>query len=194
MNANGEANGGVDSAALDELIPQIFDQMRTNQLDGSGAAAWGTAAVSTATLLKEMEQLDQIIPVLQQLNESLRRSTGENLSRIRRTCEAVNRVLDTWIKIQSQAGYVGELMDDSEYLSYMEKTRGDEGQQQAYMESLRKQVEELRRKVDERRAVEAAAAAPRAPERTRGASGIPRGGSRITKRGGTTVRGRRMFR
>ncbi|AMD19819.1 HCL332Cp [Eremothecium sinecaudum] len=145
----------ISAQNIDKLIPRIFDQMRSNQVNNTKKTVettpWFTSSsISTSVLLKELEQLDKIIPVIKHLNGSLRNSTMDNLSRIKMTCRSVNKVLDSWLKIQSQASYVGELMDDDEYLQYIEETKGDEAKCADYMNKKRLQVEELRRKVDEK--------------------------------------------
>ncbi|AET38584.1 Duo1p Ecym_3072 [Eremothecium cymbalariae DBVPG len=205
----------LDNATIDKLIPQIFDQMRSNQLNNTktngGSLPLFMSSVSTPTLLKEVEQLDSILPVIKHLNNSLRHSTSDNLNRIKKTCESVNKVLDTWIKIQSQAGYVSELLDDKEYLKYIDATQGDEAKKQNYMENKRAEVEEIRRKIQEKNKPAVATVEAPLPKKPFskatanykkgkvGASGIPRSSAKVRKPVSNPVvttgaKNRRMFR
>ncbi|SCU81370.1 LAFA_0C04390g1_1 [Lachancea sp. 'fantastica'] len=206
---------GLDNSAINKLIPEIFDQMRSNLSIGpSGkplkpfvSAAATPSSMTAQSLLEESKCLDEIIPVIQTLNSSLSSAGPQHLKRIRETCESSNKVLDTWIRIQSQAGYAYELMNDESYLEFVTAAQQDQTlTPQAHLERKQNQVTELRRilenkqnlkekaQVEEKERQSMNNSSIRRPKRfgttnrtpaTRGGmrkpSGIPRSTSRITK-------------
>ncbi|SCU83870.1 LAME_0C07074g1_1 [Lachancea meyersii CBS 8951] len=212
---------GLDNSSINKLIPEIFDQMRSNlSLGPSGknmkpflSASTTSSSMTAQSLLEENKCLDEIIPVIQTLESSLRSAGPQHLKRIRETCESSNKILDSWIRIQSQAGYAYELMDDKSYLEYVVAAQQNAAlTPQAYLEQKQAQVADLRRTLDEKiKSRENAyaeekqrqmnennpakrerryGAASRAPTRgnMKKPSGIPRSTSRITKPSARAVR------
>lgn len=152
------SNNTLDDATINKMIPAIFDQMRSNQqLNSKISFTSKNSTLSTQSLLKEQEQLDKIISVIENLNKSLKNCAPDNLNRIKKTCEMVNRVLDTWIEIQSQANYFAELMNNNLYLKYVNSIKNNEinnkedNNQLDYLTMKIKEVEELKKKIQEKK-------------------------------------------
>ncbi|QLQ82113.1 hypothetical protein HG537_0G03680 [Torulaspora globosa] len=118
----------MDSSAVNRLIPQMFDQMRSNlgmnSFDKVQGKSYQTASynslVNTQSMLKELETLDKLIPMFESVNQSLQKAVPSHLKRIHEICKSTNAMLDSWVSIQSQAGYVNKLMDSEEYVKYSE--------------------------------------------------------------------------
>lgn len=128
----------MDNSAINELIPQIFDQMRSslqrNAIHDKSMNAMvpkksGStqhklnhdidhlhSAVTIQSLMHEMENLDKLIAMVKNLDTVLSSALPKHLNRIHEVCESTNRMLDHWIDIQSQAGYVHKLMEDENYV------------------------------------------------------------------------------
>lgn len=154
----------LDNATINKLIPQIFDQMRSNLNSSTTTTAAAitkkakqqflinNSSITTQSLLKESEMLDKIIPVIENLNESLRNATPQNLQRIYETCLSTNKVLDAWINIQSQAGHIYDLMDSEQYLEYAKAVQQDEKlTAEQFLQSKKKEVQELIEKKEEKK-------------------------------------------
>lgn len=154
----------LDRSNINKLIPEIFDQMRSNLSiapSTKGARPFlsqkATSSITTQSLLEESKSLDKIIPVIQKLERSLSTSGPQHLRRIKKTCESSNKILDTWIKIQSQAGYAYELMSDESYLEYVTAAQKDESltpeafirRKQAHVDDLRQSLEKEQRLLEE---------------------------------------------
>ncbi|SCU78093.1 LADA_0A03796g1_1 [Lachancea dasiensis] len=144
--------GDVDNSTMNKLIPEIFDQMRSNLSlapSNSGfkpfVSAKAPSSMTTQSLLEESKGLDEIIPVIQKLEASLNTAGPQHLKRIRETCESSNRILDTWIRIQSQAGYAYDLMNDPSYVECITTTQNNDNlTPQMYLEQKQSQVLELK--------------------------------------------------
>lgn len=116
----------LDTSTVNELIPQMFDQMRSNmgtsnskQINNSvplTQAGSPSSAITTQSLLKELEALDKIIPMIETVDDALQKALPSHLNRIHEICKSTNAMLDSWINIQSQAGYVHSLMSSEAYL------------------------------------------------------------------------------
>ncbi|CEP63015.1 Duo1p LALA0_S07e00474g [Lachancea lanzarotensis] len=171
------------------------------------SAAATPSSMTAQSLLEESKCLDEIIPVIQTLEASLSSAGPQHLKRIRETCESSNKVLDTWIRIQSQAGYAYELMSEEPYLDFITAAQQDQTlTPQAFLERKQGQVTELRRVLEEKKSSQEKTqleekqrqlinnSSIKRPKRfgttnrtpaTRGTmkkpSGIPRSTSRITK-------------
>ncbi|QEU60084.1 Duo1 [Kluyveromyces lactis] len=131
----------LDASTISKMIPQIFDQMRRQT--GSKNFVSSPASISTQSLLKEQEQLDKIIPVIQNLNERIKDCKEGDMERIKETCHAMNTILDKFISIQSQASYVNSMMNNEEYLGYVASGKSEE----EYISAKQKEVEELEKRV-----------------------------------------------
>lgn len=123
------ANGyEMDDSTVNKLIPQMFDQMRSNlgikagdQGDGDGHHQKFTAqgsSINTQSLLKELGSLDKIIPIIEAIDSSLQKAVPSHLNRLHEICKSTNAMLESWVTIQSHAGYVHNLMDSEKYLKY----------------------------------------------------------------------------
>lgn len=134
----------LDANTITRMIPQIFDQMRSQTNSTNFVST--PASISTQKLLKEQEQLDNIISVLQKLNKMLKDCKDGDLERIKETCTGMNMILDKFINIQSQATYVKSLMQDEEYLKYVVSGQSEED----YLNERVREVDELRKKVEEK--------------------------------------------
>lgn len=131
----------LDASTISKMIPQIFDQMRRQT--GSKNFASTPASISTQSLLKEQEQLDKIIHVIQNLNERIKDCKEGDMERIKETCHAMNTILDKFISIQSQASYVNSMMNNEEYLDYVASGKSEE----EYISAKQREVEELEKRV-----------------------------------------------
>lgn len=110
----------MDSSAVNKLIPQLFEEMRSNLgkgPDGSHQSSHNSV-ITTQSLLRELEVLDKIIPMVENVNKSLQMSIPQHLDRINEICKSTNTMLDSWINIQSQAGYIYKLMNSPNYLKH----------------------------------------------------------------------------
>ncbi|GCE98925.1 DASH complex subunit duo1 [Zygosaccharomyces mellis] len=112
----------MDSFALNKLIPQMFEEMRSNLGKGpddtNNHPNSQNSVITTQSLLKELEVLDKIIPMVENVENSLKLSIPQHLERIHEICKSTNSMLDSWIDIQSQAGYINKLMRSSAYLRH----------------------------------------------------------------------------
>ncbi|CDO92985.1 unnamed protein product [Kluyveromyces dobzhanskii CBS 2104] len=167
----------LDNSTISKMIPQIFDQMR-NQT-GSTNFISTSASISTQSLLKEQEQLDKIIPVIQNLNEKINFCKEGDMERIKETCQAMNTILDKFISVQSQASYVNSMMNNKEYLDYVASGKSEE----EYVSEKQKEIEELEKRVIQLRPMNAPSAKPVT-------SRIPRGNEarKVTKPGQRDLR------
>ena len=151
----------VDVTTISKMIPQIFDQMRSQTTSTNFVST--TASLSTQSLLKEQEELDKIIPVIQNLNAKIKECKEGDMERIKETCRAMNIILDKFINIQSQASYVNKLMRNEEYLDYVASGKSEE----EYLLEKQKELDELDKKVKQ-------ASAMHAPTMQPPSSSIPR--------------------
>lgn len=116
----------MDTSTVNELIPQMFDQMRSNMGTNNSKrinnsvpltqAGSPSSAITTQSLLKELEALDKIIPMIETVDDALQKALPSHLNRIHEICKSTNAMLDSWINIQSQAGYIHRLMSSEAYL------------------------------------------------------------------------------
>ncbi|SCU99608.1 LANO_0F02674g1_1 [Lachancea nothofagi CBS 11611] len=202
----------LDNSTINKLIPEIFNQMRSNLSMAPSTkgikpfvSTKTPSSITTQSLLEESKCLDEILPVIHKLESSLHSAGPQHLRRIKETCESTNKILDTWIRIQSQAGYAYDMMNDSSYLEYITAAqKNDALTPQTYLEQKEAQITDLNHTLDEaRRAREVddlgqvqretngkllvqrgrkpvtASRAPRGGMKK--PSGIPRSTSRITK-------------
>lgn len=110
----------MDSSTINKLIPQLFEEMRSNL--GRDTADMNQSSqnstITTQSLLKELEVLDKIIPMVESVDNSLRISVPQHLDRINEICKSTNTMLDSWINIQSQADYIYKLMSSPNYIEH----------------------------------------------------------------------------
>lgn len=103
-----------NSTNIDQLIPQMFDEMRSNlsnQRNSHDKNKDGLPIVTTQSLLRELEALDKIIPMIENIDRGLRNALPSHIAKIQETCKSTNQILDSWINIHSQAGYLHKLMN-----------------------------------------------------------------------------------
>lgn len=75
-----------------------------------------SSAITNQSLLRELESLDKIIPMIETVDDALQKALPSHLNRIHEICKSTNAMLDSWINIQSQAGYIHRLMSSEAYL------------------------------------------------------------------------------
>lgn len=210
----------LDNSTINKLIPEIFDQMRVNLnvKKSVGPATFGSASnVTTQSLLEESKALDKIIPVIENLDKSLKMAGPQHLKRIQETCISTNKILDTWIKIQSQAGYAYDLMSSEPYLNCIGALQRDDNKTaENVLQSKRDEIATLKAALEEKKrskSVETAdreqpkdkqvsgsrtavASRGRATSGIRKPTGIPRSTSRVARPTVTKPRAnpRRPFR
>ncbi|KAL3230074.1 DASH complex subunit DUO1 [Nakaseomyces bracarensis] len=105
----------LDNSAINQLIPQIFDQMRTNvsgRDDKQRPSAMVDEGITTQSLLKELETLDKIIDTIKRVDDVVKGALPSHMNKIHHVCKSTNRMLDNWINIQSQAGYAYQIMEE----------------------------------------------------------------------------------
>lgn len=103
---------------VDKLIPQIFDEMRSN-LDSISYRM--TSAITTQSLMNELESLDKIIKVIDGINDSVIDMIPNHIGKMYDVCHSSNVLLDSWVGIQSQAGYIYRLMSDPVYINHLKE-------------------------------------------------------------------------
>ncbi|EDO15252.1 hypothetical protein Kpol_461p5 [Vanderwaltozyma polyspora DSM 70294] len=130
-----------DTSNIEKLIPAMFDQMRSNL--GSSKNSAGQPVVTTQSLLKELEVLDKLVPLIEHIDVNLRNALPSHLEKIQETCKSTNMILDSWINIHSQAGYVHKLMDTSQGLGL--DLEGKSVNERLLQET--KEVEELKKQL-----------------------------------------------
>lgn len=149
----------MDDSTVNKLIPQMFDQMRSNlgikpreHDDGHGhyldSSAQGSA-INTQSLLKELGSLDKIIPMIEAVDSLLQKAVPSHLNRLHEICKSTNAMLDSWVSIQSHAGYVHNLMDSDKYLKYCDTqlNSGDAVTAEAIIAEEMKEIESLREQI-----------------------------------------------
>lgn len=99
--------------SVDKLIPQVFDELRSN-MDSLNYNS--ISPITTQSLLTELENLDKITDIIDSVNNSISNAIGTNIDKIHEVCESSNKLLDSWIGIQSQAGYIYRLMGEPTYV------------------------------------------------------------------------------
>ncbi|EJS43760.1 duo1p [Saccharomyces arboricola H-6] len=121
----------LDDSTIDKLIPQIFNEMRSNlnsttnksskNMEKGNLLAANTSirpfnSITTQSLLKESESLDKISSMIQNVTNALRNNLPVYINQVHEVCKSTNSILDSWINIHSQAGYIHKLMSDQTYL------------------------------------------------------------------------------
>ncbi|CCC69900.1 hypothetical protein NCAS_0D03190 [Naumovozyma castellii] len=146
----------LDDSTINKLIPQIFAQMRSN-FDTATSSSSITDSnqvhrsnITTQSLLNELESLDKIITMVQNLDKTLKNATPKHIDRIHHVCQSTNTILDSWINIQSQAGYINRLMSDPLYLKFAHEqlVTGDTTTADEYLNLEQEEVEKLKRQLE----------------------------------------------
>ena len=124
----------LDDSTIDKLIPQIFNEMRSNlnnttnkfpKSTGGGASDNISAnsnsirsfnSITTQSLLKESESLDKITAMIKNVTAALKNNLPVYVNQVHEVCKSTNSILDSWINIHCQAGYIHKLMSDQTYL------------------------------------------------------------------------------
>lgn len=155
-------NHGIDNATVDRLIPEMFDQMRSNlemssfdKVQGKGYQKMSyDSLVNTQSMLRELETLDKLIPMFESVNNSLQKAVPSHLRRIHEICKSTNAMLDSWVNIQSQAGYVNKLMDSEEYVKYSEAQlrKDDSVTAETVISEKMKEIETLKQQIADEKA------------------------------------------
>ncbi|CCK70919.1 Duo1p KNAG_0F02540 [Huiozyma naganishii CBS 8797] len=196
-------NKRFDEKTLNEIIPHIFEQRRsvldtetiTSKLQQSRTQI---SSLALQSLMEESTALDKITETIKQLNDVVQNSSKGNLSKLQEVCKSTNFILDTWIDIQSEAGYLQKLMNDPQYILYLQgKDAGKD-----LLEEERREVSQLKQKLESEkqtrilhRDMKGPSTKPVANSRTRavrgrtglpkvaqrGATGIPKIGSKVGK-------------
>lgn len=182
----------MDNSTVNKLIPQMFDQMRSNlgikslgQVNGKDhriAGSSSSSSINTQSLLKELETLDKLIPMFESVNSSLQKAVPSHLGRLHEICKSTNTMLDSWVNIQSQAGYVNKLMDSKEYLEYSDAQlrKGDSVNAETVIAEKVREVESLKQQIENEKAKKISDHQSSTKERTSG--GLrPGSGGRVTK-------------
>lgn len=136
-----------DDNTINKLIPQIFDQMKSNfdvATSNMHSVVTQNSSITTQSLIQESESLDKIIYMIEKLDKTLRTSSPSNITRMHEVCRSTNTILDAWIDIQSQAGYVHNMMDNKQYIKYLEeREKGVD-----FLAEETKKVDELKKELD----------------------------------------------
>lgn len=180
----------MDSSTVNKLIPQMFDQMRSNlgmkgfdQVNDSRTAKNSSnSLVNTQSMLKELETLDKLIPMFESLNDSLQKSVPSHLERIHEICKSTSTTLDSWVNIQSQAGYINKLMDSEAYLEYSDAQlrKGDSAKAEALITEKTREIESLKQQVEAEKLKRISANESNSSDKTFGA-GRPGSSGRVAK-------------
>lgn len=135
----------LDDSTIDKLIPQIFNEMRSNLNSTANKSSKGTQndannenilatntfirpsnSVTTQSLLKESESLDKITAMIQNVTGALKNNLPVYVDQVHDVCKSTNSILDSWINIHSQAGYIHKLMTDQTYLKIIKDRLNNE--------------------------------------------------------------------
>ncbi|CAI4039214.1 hypothetical protein SMKI_07G1910 [Saccharomyces mikatae IFO 1815] len=124
----------LDDPTIDKLIPEIFNEMRSNlnKTTSKSPKSKGIKAtndvlatnnsirpfnsITTQSLLKESESLDKITAMIRNVTDALKKNLPVYVGQVHEVCKSTNSILDSWINIHSQAGYIHKLMSDQTYL------------------------------------------------------------------------------
>ncbi|CAI4061872.1 hypothetical protein SKDZ_07G1960 [Saccharomyces kudriavzevii ZP591] len=124
----------LDDSTIDKLIPQIFNEMRSNLNSTTNRPSKSTEngtndnmlsantslrpfnSITTQSLLKESESLDKITAMIRNVTGALKNNLPVYVNQVNEVCKSTNSILDSWINIHSQAGYIHKLMSDQTYL------------------------------------------------------------------------------
>ncbi|XDT40016.1 DASH complex subunit Duo1 [Nakaseomyces glabratus] len=106
----------LDNSAINQLIPEIFDQMRhnaarTRDAKKPSAMVEESGSITTQSLLRELETLDKVIATIRSIDSVVKGALPSHMNKIHHVCKSTNKMLDNWINIQSQAGYAHHIMD-----------------------------------------------------------------------------------
>ncbi|CCD26739.1 Duo1p NDAI_0I01700 [Naumovozyma dairenensis CBS 421] len=149
----------IDDSTINKLIPQIFDQMKSN-FDATTTTmgsrtrrdttnfSMSSSFTSTQSLLKELESLDKIIGMIENVDKTLKSASPQHLNRIYEVCKSTNTILDSWIDIQSQAGYITRLMNDPVYLKYSSDQLFNDDNADEYLALEVEETEKLKKQIE----------------------------------------------
>lgn len=104
--------------SVDKLIPQVFDELRSN-MDSLNYNS--ISLITTQSLITELESLDKITEVIDSINNSINSVISTDIDKIHEVCQSSNKLLDSWIGIQSQAGYIYRLMGEPTYIQNLKE-------------------------------------------------------------------------
>ena len=176
----------LDDSTIDKLIPQIFNEMRSNlnnttnkfpKSTGGGASDNISAdsnsirsfnSITTQSLLKESESLDKITAMIKNVTAALKNNLPVYVNQVHEVCKSTNSILDSWINIHSQAGYIHKLMSDQTYLKLINdrlhnenvNTNDEDGSTLHNVIALKKkEILDLRQKLENRKGEKDAAPA-----------------------------------
>lgn len=166
----------MDNSAINQLIPQIFDQMRSNvstREDKPRPSALIDEGITTQSLLKELETLDKIIDTIKRVDTVVKGALPSHMKKIHHVCKSTNRMLDNWIDIQSQAGYAYQIMEDrvTDSLSGEELVK----KYSEEVDELKKELKQEQDRIDEKKKKKPSVLGSRIPVHSRQTMG------RVTK-------------
>ncbi|CAB4255838.1 similar to Saccharomyces cerevisiae YGL061C DUO1 Essential subunit of the Dam1 complex (aka DASH complex) [Maudiozyma barnettii] len=126
--------------SVDKLIPQVFDELRSN-MDSHQYPHQSTIAspITTQSLINELENLEKITQVIEQITSSVKHNIPKDIDRIYEVCQSSNKLLDSWIGIQSQAGYIYRLMGEPSYLRHLR----EDGIEHSFEEEVKLETESI---------------------------------------------------
>lgn len=104
--------------SVDKLIPQVFDELRSNM---DSLKYNSLSPITTQSLITELENLDKITEVINSINGSISDVISTDIGKIHDVCQSSNKLLDSWIGIQSQAGYIYRLMGEPTYVQNLKE-------------------------------------------------------------------------
>ncbi|SMN21240.1 similar to Saccharomyces cerevisiae YGL061C DUO1 Essential subunit of the Dam1 complex (aka DASH complex) [Maudiozyma saulgeensis] len=128
--------------SVDKLIPQVFDELRSN-LDSLQYNRHQTkispSPITTQSLINELENLEKITKIIEEITSSVKDNIPKDINKIYKVCQSSNKLLDSWIGIQSQAGYIYRLMGEPTYLRHLR----EDGIEHSFEEEVKLETENI---------------------------------------------------
>lgn len=178
----------MSSQNMDKLIPEVFAEMRSN-LNQSTQRHARSQGPTTQSLMHELDSLDRILATVKKLNGTISGAITTDLHSVHSVCVSSNKLLDAWIGVQSQAGYVHRLMSEPAYVSHLKESGGESKfEEEVLLESS--SVERLKQVIAEEKGKARASAAASATAASTHTSRIAK--PRTTSQ--RPVRTRKLFR
>ena len=170
----------LDDNTINKLIPQIFGEVRST-IDAANqqhiTSIMDTSSITTHAVSIELDNLDRIIPLIERIDECMKTVLPNNMERLHEICKSTNAILDAWISVQSQAGYIHQLMDEPMYISDLKENGLDnEG---GLEKELGLEIESLKRDIEKERQMRSTPVQPPTPNGVRNASRPINGGKGV---------------
>ena len=151
----------LDDNTINKLIPQIFGEVRST-IDAANqqhiTSIMDTSSITTHSVSIELDNLDRIIPLIERIDECVRTVLPSNMEKLHEICKSTNAILDAWISVQSQAGYIHQLMDEPMYISDLKENGLDN--ERGLEEELSLEIEGLKRDIEKERQMRSTPAQP----------------------------------